>query len=74
MPKKISIKVKTNSKTEKIEKIDANSFIIWTKEPAKENKANKAVIKMLSKFLKIHPSQIILLRGKHFKEKIFSID
>ncbi|MCF7835619.1 MAG: DUF167 domain-containing protein [Candidatus Marinimicrobia bacterium] len=71
---KISVKVKTNCKTEKIEQIGENSFVIWTKEPAKENKANKDVAKKLSKFLKIPVSQIKLSTGKHFKEKIFNIE
>ncbi|MBU1091375.1 DUF167 domain-containing protein [Patescibacteria group bacterium] len=74
MAKKISVKVKTNCKTEKIERIGQNSFIIWTKEPAKEEKANKAIIKTLSKFLKVPSSQITLLTGRHSKEKIFNIE
>ncbi|MBU1179018.1 DUF167 domain-containing protein [Patescibacteria group bacterium] len=70
---KIFVFVKTGAKTDKIEQVDENHFIIQTKEPAKEDKANKAVAKILAEFLGLPPSQISLIKGGHFKEKVFEI-
>ena len=70
---KIFVTVKTNSKKDRIERTDENRFSVWTKEPAKEDKANNKTIKMLSKFFDIAPSRILLLTGRHFKQKTFEI-
>jgi len=70
---KIFVTVKTNSKEEKLERQDANHFLVWTREPAKEDKANNKTIKILSKFFDIAPSRISLLTGRHFKQKTFEI-
>ena len=60
---KISIKVKPNSKIEKVEKT-SQIYTIYIKEPAQENKANQAVISLLSEYFKVPQSQIIILKGK----------
>ncbi len=45
----IKVKVKPNSKEEKIEKISEEEYKISIKEPAENNKANKRVINMMAK-------------------------
>ena len=50
---KIFIKVKPNSKNEKIEKIDENHFNVWLKVPAREGKANKRLVELLSKYFNL---------------------
>jgi uncharacterized protein YggU (UPF0235/DUF167 family) len=47
----IHVKVKPNSKEEKIGKIGENEYRIDVKEPAEDNKANIRVINLLSKEL-----------------------
>jgi len=49
----VNIKVKPNSKEEKIEKISEKEYIIHVKEPAEDNKANIRVINLLSKELNV---------------------
>ena len=71
---KFFVHVKAGSKLEKIEQIDGNHFLIWTKEPAKEDKANKSASKMLAKFLGVPPSVLVLKKGRHFQEKVFEIE
>jgi uncharacterized protein YggU (UPF0235/DUF167 family) len=64
------IKVHPNSKQEKIE--EKEDFLeIYTKEPARENKANNQVIKLLSKYFKVTQSQIKL---KALKSRIKYIE
>lgn len=70
---KIGVKVKPNASINKIKKISENQFEIFTTAPAKENKANEAVIKMLAEFLNIAPSRINLIKGVKSRQKIFDI-
>jgi uncharacterized protein (TIGR00251 family) len=69
---KISLRVKPNMKEEKVEKVD-DVFIVWVKEPAKEGRANRAVIELLSEYFKIPKSQIVILSGMKSKQKIIEI-
>lgn len=45
----IKVKVKPNSKEERLEKISEKEYSIFVKEPAEDNKANIRVINLLSK-------------------------
>ncbi len=56
---KISVKVKPQSKEEKIVKLSDSEYEISVKEPAREGKANLRLLKLLSKEFK----------GKKFKIK-----
>lgn len=73
-PMKILVKVKANSKTEKIEKIGDKSFAVSVKAPAKEGKANLAVVKALAKYFGIAQSDARILSGLNSKQKIIEID
>jgi len=70
---KIFVKVKPNSKVEKIEKMGEAHFVISVKESALENKANFAVIKALADYFKVTISQVRIIYGKKAKNKIFEI-
>lgn len=70
----INVRAKTNAKSERIEKIDENQFKIWTKEPAKENKANLSIIKIISRIYKVPKSAVSLIRGHKSPKKTFEID
>lgn len=69
---KISVRVKTNMKEEKIEKV-GNIFNVSVKEPAKEGKANKAVIELLSEYFNVPKSQIFIISGAKSRQKIIEI-
>lgn len=66
---KINIKVVPNSKTEEI--IQGNPLVVRVKENAEKNKANIAVIKLLSKRFK---SDVKIISGKTSKRKIIEIE
>ena len=63
----IKIKVKANAKENKIEAADENSYNVFVKEKAENNKANLAVVKLLSKFFN---KQVYIKRGLKSKTKI----
>jgi hypothetical protein len=67
----IKVKVKPESKEEKIVKTGKNSFEIWVKEKAIENKANQKVREILSDYFK--SKNIRLIKGFKSRNKIFEI-
>jgi len=69
---KISVKVKPNSKSEKIEKT-GETYILYVKELAQEDRANLAVINLLSEYFKLPKSRISILKGKKSRQKIVEI-
>lgn len=69
---KITVKVKAGSKEEKVTPASDGGFILHVKAPAKEGKANKAVIELLSRHFNIPKNSIAMLRG--FKGKIKVVD
>lgn len=77
---RISVKVKPGAKIEKVEKISEQllsekeaDFKVWVKEPAKEGKANKAVIKALAKYFGVSKSAVNIISGAAAKQKIVEI-
>ena len=69
----IKVKVKPNSKEEKVEKISDDSYILSVKEPAEDNKANIRVINLLSKEFDISFNKI-KIKNPTSTEKIVEID
>ena len=65
----IWVLVKTNSKKESIEETK-NGYIVSVKEKAENNKANLAVVKLLSKYFK---KKVFIKSGLRNKRKIISV-
>jgi len=70
---KVKVTVKPSSKYEKIEETFDGSLKVWVKEPAKEGRANRRVIKMLASYFHVNQSNIIILKGNTARIKIISI-
>lgn len=70
---RIVVKVKTRAKTASIEKIGERDFLVTVKEPPVEGRANSAVYRVLSDHFKVPLSQIKLVSGAGYREKIFDI-
>lgn len=70
---RICARVKPNSKKDLVEKTGETDFTVRCKAPAKEGKANSAVIKLMSEYLGIPKSRISIIRGFKNKEKILDI-
>jgi uncharacterized protein (TIGR00251 family) len=69
---KIQVKVKSNSRTEKVRQ-EGDSFIGKVKEPPKEGKANQAVIKLLAEHFGVPKSQVRILSGFRSKNKVIEV-
>ncbi|OGF45777.1 hypothetical protein A2533_00120, partial [Candidatus Falkowbacteria bacterium RIFOXYD2_FULL_35_9] len=58
----------------KVEKISDNDYKVWLNVMPIEGKANKLLIKLLSKFLKVPMNKISIFAGSRNKNKIITID
>lgn len=68
----INVKVKISSKKESV-KYENGTYTVYTNTPAKENKANIAVISLLSKHLNIPKRNILVKKGLKSRNKVLTI-
>ena len=69
---KIKVKVKPNSRTEELSR-EGDSFIVKVKEPAKEGKANQAVIKLMAQHFGVPQSWVRILSGFRSRNKVIEV-
>lgn len=70
---KILVRVKANRKENKVEKIDEKNYLVFVKAPAKEGKANMAVIKILAEHFGVAKSKVSIIYGLISKQKTIEI-
>lgn len=70
---KIEARVKAGAKIAKVEKAADGIFHIRVKEPAKEGRANEAVIEALSEYFHIPKRAISITQGHLSRKKIILI-
>lgn len=73
MEKLLKIKVKPQSKENKIEKLKENEFLIYTREKTENNKANESVVLILSQYFNIPAKKIVIIKGLQNRSKIVKI-
>jgi len=70
---KVRVKVKPNSRVDRIDKVDDLTYNAWVRAPAREGEANEAVIALLSNYFNVSKSVIVLKRGASSRHKTFEI-
>lgn len=70
---KIAVRVKPNSKEEAVEKAGEGEFILRVKAPAREGRANEAVVALLAGYFAIPKARVRITRGHKGKNKIVSV-
>lgn len=70
---KVFVTAKPNAHEERIEQIDATHFDIRVKEPAVDDKANRAIVKAVARYFSVPPSAVSLLRGHSGRHKILDV-
>ena len=70
---RVTVFVKLKAKQEKIEKISDTELQVWLREQPVEGKANKELIKLLAKHLRVPQKNIEIISGKTSKHKILEI-
>ncbi|MEH1875385.1 DUF167 domain-containing protein [Nostoc sp.] len=68
------IKVKPNSKQQKIEEQLDGSLIVYLKSPPVDGKANEELIKLLAKKFDVAKSDIRIKSGLSSRQKLIEID
>ena len=69
---KIRVKVMPNSKVEEVLE-EGDGFLVRVKEPAKEGKANRAVIKLLADYFGVPQRQVVISSGFASRNKVIDI-
>ena len=69
----LNIRVIPNAKCEKIKKYE-NGLRVYVTAPPEDGRANRALIKLLSKELNIPKSKIEIIKGERGREKIIKIN
>lgn len=71
---KKSVKVKPNSKQQKIEELPDGSIIVCLKSPPVDGKANEELIKLLAAKFKVRKSSITIKSGISSRQKLVEIN
>jgi len=69
---KIKVRVTPNAKTEEIVKED-DRLLMKVKEPPREGKANKAVIRLLADYFNISQNHIVISSGSKSRDKVIEV-
>ncbi|MCK5182484.1 MAG: DUF167 domain-containing protein [Dehalococcoidia bacterium] len=69
---KIQVNVKPSSRTEEVNQ-EGDSFVVKVKEPPKDGKANRAVIKLLAQHFGVPQSQVRILSGFRSTNKVVEV-
>ena len=70
---KLYVTAKPNAKITRVDQRDATHFVITVKEPARDNKANVAILKALAKHLGTSSAMLELISGHTSKQKIINV-
>ncbi len=70
---KIFVKAKPDGYEDKVEKVDETHFIVATREPPVQNRANLAITRILAKYFGVELGKIRMTKGFRERNKIFEI-
>jgi uncharacterized protein YggU (UPF0235/DUF167 family) len=68
----IKLRIVTEAKQEKIEKISEDHFRVWVKEKPERNCANKKIIELMKDYF--NTGKVRLVSGHHSPSKIVSVE
>lgn len=70
---KVLVKVTPNSRVEGITSDDTR-LLVKVKEPPREGKANRAVVRLLAEYYKVSPNSVRIIRGFGSRNKVIEIE
>jgi len=71
---RITVKVKTGAREEKVERLGDKAFSVWVKELPKEGRANRATVELLSRYFDRPKSSVSIIRGHTSRNKVIEIE
>ncbi len=69
----IFVKAKPDGYEDKVEKIDETHFVVETREPPVQNRANRAITLLLARHFNVQLGQVRMIKGFKERNKIFEI-
>jgi hypothetical protein len=69
----IKVRVKAGAKKDDIEKVNENTFNVSVKADARQNMANKSVVRIVAKYLEIPENKVRIINGHQSPSKLISI-
>ncbi len=73
MPQKIWVTVKPRAKKEQLKREAAGEYLASVRAPAREGKANEALIELLADCFSVPKSSVRILRGQTSRKKLVEI-
>jgi len=73
MPRRICVTVKPQAKNEEVRKIAEAEYIALVRAPAREGKANEALIALLANHFSVTKSSVKIIRGQRSRKKLVEI-
>jgi len=70
---RVTVWVRPNARNEKVEKVSDGEYRVWVKAPAREGKANQALIEVLADYFDRPRQAIILHKGASSRKKFVEI-
>lgn len=71
---RIQVSVKPRSKQVLVEKVNSGTYRVQVKEPARDGKANRAVMDALAEYFGLPKTAFQFTRGQKSKQKVIEID
>ena len=72
--KKLLVKVKPNARENSLRQFQDGTWIAEVKEPPKNGKANRAMIKVIAKQFTVTKSQVSIKKGKSGRIKLIQLN
>lgn len=69
----IKVRVKAGAKKDEIEKVNENTFNVSVKADARQNMANKSVVRIVARYLEIEENKVRIINGHQSPSKLISI-
>jgi uncharacterized protein (TIGR00251 family) len=73
MARRISVTVKPNARSAALAKLTETEYRAAVREPARNGKANAAVIDLVARYFGLPKSQILIVRGHSSRRKVVEL-
>jgi len=70
---RIWVKVKPGAKKEEVRKIAAGEYVAFVHAPAREGRANLALMEMLADYFSVAKSSVNIIRGQTSRKKLVEV-
>lgn len=73
MALRIWVNIKPASNRETIEAVSKEEYNVWVRAPAREGRANQALIELLAEYFRAPKSMLRIVRGEKSRRKLVQI-